>query len=433
VRHCVVGGCKPPDGIDTHRPLGNDGGMSFPDRAAALGLDAADPLAAMRARFSLPEGVIYLDGNSLGPLPVATPGRLAEVAQREWGEGLIRSWNDAGWFDAPLAVGARIAPLLGAEAASVVACDSVTVNIFKLAGAALAMRPERRVILCEADDFPTDRHVLEGLAALAGAELRTVPRGQVPAALGPEVALVLLAHVHFATGQVHDMAALPAAITAAGALSLWDLSHSAGALALALDADGADFAVGCGYKYLNGGPGAPAFAYVARRHHDSFVPPLRGWMGHAAPFGFSDHWQPAAGVRRLVAGTPGILGLAALECGVATFEGVDMAAAEAKSSALVALFATLVAGLPGVTVEPPAEGRHGCQLIVRHPEARRVMAALIARGVIGDMRPPDRMRFGFPALTTRFTDAFDAAAILGDVLASGEWQHVPAEALGVVS
>jgi kynureninase len=407
--------------------------VSLPTRDDCAALDAADALGPARARFALPDGVLYLDGNSLGPLPLATPGRLAAVAVGEWGEGLIRSWNDADWFDLPLRVGARIAPLLGAEPGSVVACDSVTVNIFKLAGSALAMRPGRRVMLCEADDFPTDRHVLEGLAGLAGAELRTVARGGVPAALGPDVAVVLLTHVHFATGQVHDMAALSTAITAAGALSLWDLSHSAGALALALDTDGADFAVGCGYKYLNGGPGAPAFAYVARRHHDSFVPPLRGWMGHAEPFGFSDHWQPAAGVRRLVAGTPGILGLAALECGVATFEGVDMAAAEAKSAALVALFATLVAGLPGVTVEPPAEARHGCQLIVRHKEARRVMAALIGRGVIGDMRPSDRLRFGFPALTTRFTDAFDAAAILGEILASGEWQHVRAEALGVVS
>jgi kynureninase len=433
VRHCVVAAGKPPEGIDSRKRLGNHGAMSIPDRATALALDAADPLGPCRARFALPDGVIYLDGNSLGPLPLATPARLAEVAQGEWGDGLIRSWNNAGWFDLPLSVGARIAPLLGAEPGSVVACDSVTVNIFKLAGAALAMRPGRRVILCEADDFPTDRHVLEGLAGLAGTELRTVARGQVPAALGPEVALVLLSHVHFATGAVHDMATLSAAITAAGALSLWDLSHSAGALALALDTDGADFAVGCGYKYLNGGPGAPAVAYVARRHHETCVPPLRGWMGHAEPFAFSDHWQPAAGIRRLVAGTPGILGLAALDCGVATFDGVDMVAAEAKSAALVALFARLAAGLPGVTVEPPAEGRHGCQLIVRHPEARRVMAALIARGVIGDMRPPDRMRFGFPALTTRFVDAWDAVATLGAVLASGEWRDARFDTLGVVS
>ena len=430
MRHCVVAACNPPEGIDTHRPLGNDGGMSLPDRAAALALDAADPLAAMRARFALPGGVIYLDGNSLGPLPLATPGRLAAVAQGEWGEGLIRSWNDAGWFDAPLSIGARIAPLLGAEPGSVVACDSVTVNIFKLAGAALAMRPGRRVILCEADDFPTDRHVLEGLAGLAGAELRTVARGGVPAALGPDVALVLLTHVHFATGQVHDMAALSAAITEAGALSLWDLSHSAGALALALDTDGADFAVGCGYKYLNGGPGAPAFAYVAGRHHAGFVPPLRGWMGHAEPFGFSDRWQPAAGIRRLVAGTPGILGLAALDCGVATFEGVDMRAAEAKSAALVALFARLVGAL---LPADPLSARHGCQVTVRHPQGRRVMAALIARGVIGDFRPPDRMRFGFPALTTRFVDVWDAAAALAAVLDSSEWQSARFDALGVVS
>lgn len=404
--------------------------MTVSDRADALARDAADPLAGCRARFALPDGVIYLDGNSLGPLPLATPGRLAAVAQGEWGEGLIRSWNDAGWFDLPLSVGARIAPLLGAEPGSVVACDSVTVNIFKLAGAAMAMRPGRRVILCESDDFPTDRHVLEGLAGLAGAELRTVTRGGVPAALGPEVALVLLSHVHFATGQVHDMAALSQAISTAGALSLWDLSHSAGALALALDRDGADFAVGCGYKYLNGGPGAPAFAYVAARHQAALLPPLRGWMGHAEPFGFSDHWQPATGIRRLVAGTPGILGLAALDCGVATFAGVDMAAAEAKSAALVALFAELAGALLQVD---PVGARHGCQVTIRHPEGRRVMAALIARGVIGDFRPPDRMRFGFPALTTRFVDAWDAAAALGDVLASGDWQDPRFDALGVVS
>jgi kynureninase len=402
----------------------------LPTRDDCAALDAADGLGGCRARFALPDGVIYLDGNSLGPLPVATPGRLAEVAQGQWGEGLIRSWNDAGWFEAPLAVGARIAPLLGAAPGSVVACDSVTVNIFKLAGAALAMRPGRRVILCEADDFPTDRHVLEGLAGLAGAELRTLARGQVPAALGPEVALVLLSHVHFATGQVHDMAALSAAISAAGALSLWDLSHSAGALALGLDTDGADFAVGCGYKYLNGGPGAPAFAYAAARHHAALQPPLRGWMGHAEPFGFSDHWQPAPGIRRLVAGTPGILGLAALDCGVATFEGVDMAAAEAKSAALVGLFAQAAGAYLPVD---PTGTRHGCQVTVRHPQGRRVMAALIARGVIGDFRPPDRMRFGFPALTTRVVDAWDAAAALGAVLASGEWQEARFDALGVVS
>ena len=411
--------------------------MTLPTRAALAALDAADPLAFARARFTLPPGIIYLDGNSLGPLPAATPGRLAAVITGEWGEGLIRSWNDSGWIDLPMALGAGIAPLLGAAPESVVACDSVSVNLFKLAGGALALQqaadPGRRVLLCEADDFPTDRHVLEGLAAATGAALRTVPRGGVPAALGADVAVAVLAHVHFATGAVHDMAALSAQVTAAGALSLWDLSHSAGALALALDADGADFAVGCGYKYLNGGPGAPAFAYVAERHHSALWPPLRGWMGHAAPFGFSDHWTPADGVRRLLAGTPSILALAALGEGIATFDGIGMTRAEAKSRSLVMLFAELVtARCPAVTVEPPGE-RHGAQVILRHPEGRRVMAALIARGVVGDFRPPDRLRFGFPALYTRFAEVFDAVDHLDAVLASGEWQDGRFDVLGVVS
>ncbi len=406
------------------------------DRAARADLaarDAADPLAFARDRFTLPKGVIYLDGNSLGPLPAATPSRLVKAVAGDWGQGLIRSWNDAGWIDLPMAVGGRIAPLVGAATDSVVACDSVSVNIFKLAGAALAMRPGRRVIVCEADDFPTDRHVLEGLAEVSGAEVRAVPYGQVATALGKDVALVSLAHAHFATGAVHDMAALSAAATAAGALSLWDLSHSAGSIAVALDADGADFAVGCGYKYLNGGPGAPAFAYVAARHHDVFVPPLRGWMGHADTFGFSDKWLPAPGIRRLLAGTPGILGLAALDGGVATFEGVAMATAEAKSQALLAAFVARVAiRCPALAIDHPRR-RHGSQVTLRHPQGRRVMAALIARGVIGDFRPPDRMRFGFPALYTRYVDAFDAVEVLADVLDSGEWQDARFDALGMVT
>jgi kynureninase len=404
-------------------------------RTDCAACDAADPLGFARDRFTLPRNLVYLDGNSLGPLPAATGMRLARVVAGEWGQGLIRSWNDAGWIDMPMAVGARIALLLGAAPGSVIACDSVSVNIFKLAGAALAMRPGRSTIVCEADDFPTDRHVIEGLAELAGAQVRAVPRGGVAEALDDDVALLLLTHVHYASGAVHDMAKLSALAHAAGALALWDLSHSAGALALALDADGADFAVGCGYKYLNGGPGAPAFAFVAARHHDNFVPPLRGWMGHAEPFGFSDRWAPASGVRRLLAGTPSIVALTALDAGIATFQGVGMAAAEAKSAALVGVFAGLVAAhCTGVTVETPLPGqRHGCQVIVRHPHGRRVMAALIARSVIGDFHPPDRMRFGFPALYSRFVDAWDAAEALTGVLEAGEWQDSRHDQMGIVS
>jgi len=402
---------------------------SISDPAA---LDAADPLAGYRARFTLPPGIIYLDGNSLGPLPAATPAILADVVARQWGNGLIRSWNDAGWIDLPITLGACIAPLVGAAPDCVVACDSVSVNIFKLAGAALALRPGRRTILCEADDFPTDRYVLDGLARLAGARLKLVARADIAAALDDDTALILLCHAHYATGAVHDMAAISALAHAAGALTLWDLSHSAGALQVALDADGADFAVGCGYKYLNGGPGAPAFAYAERRHHAGLVPPLQGWMGHAAPFDFATDYRPASGVRSLLAGTPPILAMAALAAGVATFDGVDMAVAEAKSAALARVFARLAATIGGVTVEVPVP-RHGAQVIVRHPHARRVMAALIARGVIGDCRPPDRMRFGFPALYTRFADAAAAVAALAAVLDSGEWQGPQFDVLGVVS
>jgi kynureninase len=405
----------------------------MPDTAQLAALDAADPLSAARARFRLPEAVVYLDGNSLGPLPAALPERLAQTVAGEWGEGLIRSWNDAGWIDLPVTLGAAIAPLVGAEPESVVACDSVSLNLFKLASAALALRPGRRTILMEAGDFPTDAYVMQGLARLAGVTLKRVARADLVAALDADVALLLLSHAHYVTSQVHDMAAMSAAAHAAGALTLWDLSHSAGALVVSLDADGADFAVGCGYKFLNGGPGAPAFVYLARRHWETALPALTGWMGHATPFDFASDYAPAAGARRLLTGTPPILAMRALEAGVATFDGISLAEVEAKSRALVHLFAAGAATLPGVTVDAPPQSRHGAHVIIRHPEARRVMSALIARGVIGDMRPPDAMRFGFPALTTRFADVGLALAALASVLASGEWQEERFAPRGMVS
>jgi kynureninase len=405
--------------------------MTDLDQLAAL--DAADPLARARARFRMPAGLVYLDGNSLGPLPAALPGAMAACVACEWGDGLIRSWNDAGWIDLPVQLGAAIAPIVGAEPGAVVACDSVSLNLFKLASAALSLRPGRRTIVMEAGDFPTDAYVMQGLCRLAGVTLKRVARGELLAALDDDVALLLLTHVHYVTAQVHDMAAMSAAAHEVGALALWDLSHAAGALVVNLDADGADFAVGCGYKFLNGGPGAPAFAYLARRHWESAQPALTGWMGHAAPFDFAGDYAPAAGARRLLTGTPPILAMRALEAGVATFDGIDLAACEAKSRHMVRLFAEGAAGLPGVTVDAPAASRHGAHVIIRHPEARRVMAAMIARGVIGDMRPPDAMRFGFPALTTRFADIGLALAVLAAVLASGEWQDGRFAPKGMVS
>lgn len=405
----------------------------LPSPAQLAALDAADPLNFARARFRLPPGIVYLDGNSLGPLPAALPERLAQTVASEWGEGLIRSWNDAGWIDLPVSLGAAIAPIVCAEPASVVACDSVSLNLFKLASAALALRPGRRTILMEASDFPTDAYVMQGLAQIAGVTLKRVERADLAAALDGDVALLLLTHAHYVTSQVHDMAGMSAAAHKAGALTLWDLSHSAGALVVNLDADGADFAVGCGYKFLNGGPGAPAFAYMARRHWDTAEPALTGWMGHAAPFDFTADYAAAAGARRLLTGTPPILAMRALEAGVATFDGIDLAAAESKSRRLVHLFAAGAAALPGVTVDAPPAGRHGAHVIIRHPEARRVMTALIARGVIGDMRPPDAMRFGFPALTTRFADVGLAIDALQAVLTSGEWREERFAPKGIVS
>ena len=405
--------------------------MASPTQLAAL--DGADPLARARARFRLPPGIVYLDGNSLGPLPAALPDRLAQTVNGEWGEGLIRSWNNAGWIDLPITLGAAIAPIVGAEPGAVVVCDSVSLNLFKLASAALALRPGRRTILMEAEDFPTDAYVMQGLCQLAGVTLKRVARADLGAAIDGDTALLLLVHAHYVTGELHNMAAMNAAAHAAGALTLWDLSHSAGALVVNLDADGADFAVGCGYKYLNGGPGAPAFAYLARRHWESAQPALTGWMGHAAPFDFAADYAPAAGARRLLTGTPPILAMRALEAGIATFDGIDMRAAEAKSRQLVRLFAAAAASLPGVTVDTLPEGRHAAHVIIRHPQARRVMNALVAHGVIGDMRPPDAMRFGLPALTTRFADVGAAMAALQTVLASAEWQDERFAPKGMVS
>ncbi|WP_404326036.1 kynureninase [Aerophototrophica crusticola] len=313
-------------------------------------LDRDDPLAPFRDRFDLPDGVIYLDGNSLGVLPKATRARLQQVVAQEWGTDLIRSWNAHGWITLPQRVGALIAGVIGAEPDEVVAADSTSVNLFKLIAAAVRMRPGRRVILSEPGNFPTDLYMVQGLAELLGGqvELRLVERDRIADALTDEVALLLLTHVHYKTGAIHDMRGLTERAHAAGALTLWDLSHSAGALELSLSADGADLAVGCGYKYLNGGPGAPAFLYVAKRHQDAVRQPLSGWMGHAAPFAFTDAYEPAPGMARQLCGTPSILALSALEEGVRVMADAHMGAVRAKSRRMGDLFLALVEQrLPG--------------------------------------------------------------------------------------
>ena len=388
--------------------------------ADALALDAQDPLGFARARFALPKELIYLDGNSLGALPRRTAARVADTVVREWGQGLVGSWGE--WFDWPAKLGAKIARLVGAGGDEVIVTDNTSVNVFKLAAAALSLRPGRRTIVTEAGNFPTDLYMLSGLASLTGIEVRAVALADLAGALDETVALLWLTHTHYRTGAVHDMAALTAQAHAAGALAGWDLSHSAGALAVDLGGADADIATGCGYKYLNGGPGAPAFAYVAARHHDALTQPLTGWIGHAAPFDFADDYTPAPGVTRLLTGTPGVLGLAALASGLATFDGIDMLAAEAKSRALGDLFLKLAAEhCPDLAPACPPTAR-GAQVSLSHASAEAVMQALIARGVVGDVRPPDVLRFGFPALYTRYVDVWDGVAALSEVLGTGEWQ-----------
>jgi kynureninase len=390
--------------------------------------DAADPLAPMRQRFSLPEGVIYLDGNSLGALPAATGPRLAAAVQAEWGQGLIRSWNDHDWIGAPARVGAKIAGLIGARPGEVIVADSTSVNLYKLIHAALGARPGRKLILTEPGNFPTDLYVAQGVSALAeGVSLRLRPADQLLDAIDEDVALVMLTHVHYKTGAKHDMAAITARAHQAGALTLWDLSHSAGAVELDLNGAGADLAVGCGYKYLNGGPGAPAFLYVAGALQGRLTSPLTGWMGHAEPFGFGDDYRPAAGIGRFLCGTPPVLAALALEVGVDLFAETDMAALAAKAQRLCSLFIDLVEtrcadfGLELVTPRDPAA--RGSHVSFAHPQAYPIMQALIARGVIGDFRAPDILRCGFTPLYLTFEDVWRAVEVLRDILAGGAWRE----------
>jgi len=404
--------------------------MTEPLGARARILDEGDPLARYRDRFDVPDGVIYLDGNSLGCLPRATPARLEQVVRKEWGNDLIRSWNSAGWIDMPKRVGAKIAPLIGAQPHEVIATDSVSVNLFKLISAALAMQAEqhgsgRKVVLSEPGNFPTDIYMIEGLEKQGLAERRLADRNAMMDALGDDVALLLLTHAHYKTGEVFDMPALTRAAHDAGALVLWDLSHSGGALPVDLNGAHADFAVGCGYKYFNGGPGAPAYAFVAERHIEATQQPLSGWMGHAAPFAFSDDYKPAPGVERLMCGTPGILALAALEVGVDLIAEIGIEPLYAKSQQLSEFFRQCLgeSGLDLELVSPQDPGARGSQLSFRHKEAHAICQALIARGVIGDFRDPDILRFGFAPAYLRFADMAEAVRHMKEVLETGEWQR----------
>ena len=396
-------------------------------RADLEALDRADPLAPFRDLFTLPEGVIDLDGNSLGALPRGTGPRVAEVIAQEWGNGLIRSWNDAGWIEMSARVADKIARVIGASPGTVAVGDSTSVNLFKLLAAALKMRPGRHVIVSERTNFPTDLYVAEGLAALLaqGHELRLVDADAIHAALQPDVAVLMLTHVNYRTGAMHDMPAVTRAAHEAGALMLWDLAHSTGAVPLDLAGADPDFAVGCGYKYLNGGPGAPAFLHVAERLHATARYPITGWLGHADPFAFEPAYRAAPGIAGAVVGTPSILAMAALEVGVDIVLQAPMPAVYAKSQRQTEIFAALVAeqcpDMGFTLVTPPDAATRGSQVSFTHQNAYAIMQALIARGVIGDFRAPDILRFGFTPLYIGFAELWDAVRILRDVMLSGEW------------
>jgi kynureninase len=419
-------------------------------RDDALARDAADPLRGLKAQFDLPPGTIYLDGNSLGVLPKATAARVQDVITQEWGRDLIKAWNTADWMHLPERVGDKIARLVGAAPGELVVADSTSLNLYKVLAAALEIvktdAPQRRLIVSERSNFPTDLYIAESLCRQHGFTLKLVDGvDEIPAALNAELAVLMLTEVNYRTGYKHDMKALTAAAHAAGALTVWDLAHSAGAVPVDLKGANADFAIGCGYKYLNGGPGAPAFVWVHPRHADRFWQPLSGWMGHAAPFQFTPDYRPAPGVRRYVCGTPSVIATSALECGVDTVLAAEplggMAALREKSLALTEAFAALAearcAELGVYVVSPREPAQRGSQvcLALKAPlqeAGYAVVQALIARGVIGDYRAgdparldamPHILRFGFTPLYIGFTEVWDAVEHLHQVLASGEWRE----------
>jgi kynureninase len=386
-------------------------------------LDASDALQYARDRFNLPDDVIYLDGNSLGALPKAVSARMKVAIENEWGVGLIRSWNDADWYPAPQRVGGQIAKLIGAKANEVICADSISVNLFKVMMAALNLRPDRHVILGETGNFPTDAYIADGIANLTDKKFVALDGSQIMAALDETVAVVSLTHVNYRSGTVYDMKAITKRAHEVGALVIWDLAHTAGAMPCALNDCNADFAVGCGYKYLNGGPGAPAFVYVAERHHEHIKQPLQGWHGHAKPFDFTHEYVAAAGVDRLLVGTASQLSLIALEAALTAFDGVDMQQLRAKSLGLTNLFIRLAdEQLTGFgLLTPRDETIRGSQVALTHPEGYAIMQALIDRGVIGDFRAPNILRFGFASLYVRYVDVWNAIATLKEIMEKNTW------------
>lgn len=396
--------------------------------------DAVDPLREFRREFAIPEGVLYFDGNSLGARPIAAQECAARVIGDEWGNGLVRSWNEAGWFDLPVRLGDKLAPLLGAGEGEVVVTDSTSINLFKALASALsiaaAQDPSRKVIVSERDNFPTDLYIAEGIISLLdqGYELRLIDQpGDVTEAVGPDTAVVMLSHVNYRTGNLYAMTEVTAAVQERGALIIWDLAHSAGAVTVDLSGADADFAVGCTYKYLNGGPGSPAFIWVNRRHQNAGIQPLSGWWGHARPFAMESAYEPGAGIRRFLSGTQPITSLSLVECGLDVALKADMADIRSKSLALADLFISLVEercaayGLELIT--PREHERRGSHVSFVHPEGYSIMKALIARGVIGDYREPGVLRFGITPLYLGYADVWNAVDVLRDILENKSWDR----------
>jgi kynureninase len=390
-------------------------------RDDCLALDAADPLAAVRDEFSLNDGEIYLDGNSLGPVSKTVATRVNDVIERQWAKGLVRSWNEASWMDLPTRLGDRIAPLIGAKPGEVLVADTLTILLAKLIGAALEQRTNRDVVLTDAVNFHSDLYIVEAMAKRAGrpVTVRAIDRNDLASELNANVALVMLTHVDFRSGEMLDLVGITDQVHRSGALMLWDFAHSTGAVPLDVEGANVDFAAGCGYKYLNGGPGAPAFLYVRRAWQNFLNNPLPGWLGHARPFDFQPTFTPAEGIRSFVTSSPSIVALAALDGALDVFDHVAMADVRSKSLQLTDLFLELVeARLPGVfeVVTPREHEKRGSQVALAHPSAYGIIQALIARRVVGDFRAPDVARFGFTPLYLRFVDVYDAVEVLADVM-----------------
>ena len=398
-------------------------------RAACVASDAADPLRGFRDRFVIPDGVIYLDGNSLGPMPRAAADILKHTIEQEWSRDLIRSWNGAGWFDMPVRLGERIGKLIGAAPGQTVVCDTTSVNLYKAIHAALALRPDRNVIIAESGSFPTDLYIIEGAMKSAGRHVERRLTGangpSIEALIDDNVAVAVLSHVDYRTGELLDIAGITRRLHDAGVLVVWDLCHSAGVVDIGFDRHAIDFAVGCTYKYLNGGPGAPAFITVAKAHLAAAQQPLSGWWGHAAPFAFDRDFRPDAGIKRFLCGTQPIISMRGVDAALDAMEGVEVAALRSKSLALTELFiariSTLLPGLDIVTPRQPA--LRGSQIGIAFDRGYAVVQAMIERGVIGDFRAPNLMRFGFAPLYLKFAEVWDAAEILGECIDAEVWRE----------